>query len=674
MQKVNSITDVVIQSASPQSASPQSAPINSKQILSILNKIINDIDKIKNQYILLFDKIKDLSKNFGYIINQIQSYINTMNYNINKLKDINKVPNKLDDSHLDLFFNIINYIERLNLLSIHMHKYFTMILDNVHKTETYLSETYVNDTMTMYKDLLKIYSKTRHTHNLDKIKLIDIAIHFLINTINSNHYNDETLYNKAIYISHIYHKYKFTTELYVKLINTISKYAKNINILSILETDKLRILQKEYIKIRENNLRLLNPYYKRYGLIPLTKLMNIDELIDNAFKKDMAIPFKDRFKNFQNQGDRHQGDRHQGDRHQGDRHQGDRHQGDRHQGDRQRRQGGNDKFITFKNKCIENNMGLIIMNRHIAHPLTYDTTRLLNRNDSYEYSAIHKPTYGVDAHILKHFNSIVKLNITTKWKFDIELHNITKNNYKKEYVKKIFILESLCPDMYRICGLTTKPNEYTVNLSNIKEFYEFCSRNDNEVVPTRIYNLHKLSMNEAVKNMFSPFKVDKNKLAEMSTIVDPKYLRHIIIVRINEQFKTLLNKKYKKGFSDNYTYAKVIHDESFLILFSDILTIEFFTYLYTRYTEIGEKVHISEVYISYLNVVYLYYRTFIKEMHNYFKDNLFIFTGNTMDDTNQLYRHFDDMIRNVLGKIITDSSNIYQMVLYKLNLLKNTII
>jgi hypothetical protein len=181
-------------------------------------------------------------------------------------------------------------------------------------------------------------------------------------------------------------------------------------------------------------------------------------------------------------------------------------------------------------------------------------------------------------------------------------------------------------------------------------------------------------MDIALQNMFCPIKLDLDVAREHANIVDSKYLRNQIYLTLLDHFRDIINKKYNGGakIKDNYTYALIIHDDNFLCIFSNIITSEFHKYIYSNYDEyfLGPT-GITEIFSAYIGVVYIYQRTFVKEMHDYFKDNPFNFEEREKVD---ILQHFDAMVMSVLEKIITNESNIYQTVLYKINSLKNTLI
>jgi hypothetical protein len=389
------------------------------------------------------------------------------------------------------------------------------------------------------------------------------------------------------------------------------------SILSIIEDEKTRILNQNTKSkpITIAKTKMLNPYYKTFGLIPVSELLPIDQISQMIFKKASKTL---------------------------------------------------NEFIKI---CKENEYGLIIIKKFIPHPITYKTTQLLDWKKSQEFEKRHKRTYGVDADLLERYRTIEKIDNKAKWDFSYETHILKFDNFEADKEKFIIVLDSLAPDYYRIVVNYVSSISYFIRASSIRELYIHCMGGQ-EYSTTRIGQYNALCINKSIPFIFSPVKINIEKLSEVATIVDPKYLRNRIYLLLIDEFKKATTKKIK----DNYTYASIIHNDKFLNIFSDVLTNEFHSYLYKTYDEyLTGHINISEITVSFLNVIYIYQRTFVKEMHDYFKDNLFDFDieGDTIL---KLKAHFDEMVHVVLDKIITNDSNIYQTIIYKINLLKTTLI
>ena len=158
-------------------------------------------------------------------------------------------------------------------------------------------------------------------------------------------------------------------------------------------------------------------------------------------------------------------------------------------------------------------------------------------------------------------------------------------------------------------------------------------------------------------------------------MIDPKYLRNEIYINIVSAYKKIYAKRSVKNV---YEFSKLVHDVEFEAVFSSIIMNEYHKYLF-KDLDVYEKEHIdmSEIYSSFLHVINIYERDFNKKMNDYFKDLYVekdIFAKSADEKGADLLSLFDGMIKDILGGIITNNSNIFQTLLYKLYLYKLSIL
>ena len=133
---------------------------------------------------------------------------------------------------------------------------------------------------------------------------------------------------------------------------------------------------------------------------------------------------------------------------------------------------------------------------------------------------------------------------------------------------------------------------------------------------------------------------------------------------------------YKKvKISSIYDFSKLIHDEAFGALFSQVIMNEYYKYLF-RNTAIyeTENISISEVYTSFLYTISIYERDFSKKIHDTFLRDLSKMDQSPFDKSNdkdqKLLDTFDKLVNGVLHEIITNENNIFQSLIYKIYLFK----
>lgn len=606
-----------------------------------IKEIVIKITDSNNKALILLEQLTEKISNI-FNINK-NKYLANIKNNISRLKTLNNElinEKSMDENTINVYFKIISNIEECSILFKKIHQELDNILSKSKNIETYLSQTFIDETIEFHKKISKIYLQI----NKEEIngQVINIILEKETKVI--AYMTEEKLLNYIKDIQQMYYKYPIAQELYTSIIKNILQNVKSwipesgqilYNIKNIIENDKTYILNQINIlhkkkSPKQSSLLDINPYFKSYNLIPITPSLDIENISKIIFADNHLFSSDKKSVNTL------------------------------------------EKFIKI---CTDKGYGLIIFNKKIPNPITYNISQLLNLEKSKNFQDIHKKKYGVDISLLERNTTIDKIYLDNKnkWEFNIKTYGISFKDYEKEKDKYIIILDSLANNYYRIYNNYLSEKNYYIRISSIYELYNYCSYGPN--IPTRITNLNKIIQNKALPNVFSPIKPDIKKIKNISMIVDPKYLRNNIYLRLNDQFNQILESKFKNGeaIKDNYTYASIIHDEKFLNVFSDIIISEFHIYIYDNYDEYTtEHIKLSEVFSSFLNTVYINQRTFIKEIHDYFKNNTFDFKEDNIP--HRIKNHFDEMNKNVLNKLITEETNLYQTILYKINLLKNTFV
>ena len=599
--------------------------LSSIQINESVAEIIKNNKKLIKDVETLLEKLLGIhNEKTEILMSIITENIKLYNGIAQKLNFQADVPNQIAD-----YFLLINNIEKCSLIINIIYTTLGQLIDKTNNIETYLSQTFINETFKLYKSITVIYRNICKSEGVMKANIISSIVQNELK--NKDLIADPFKYSKVI--QQIFHSQEYSIDLYTYLMNNIIKMTSTwqpenkqlfYSILSIIEDEKTRILnQGNKVEKEDSHLisktKMINPYYKSFGLIPVSELLPIDKISQLIFNKPCKT------------------------------------------------------LNDFLKICKEKEYGLIIIKKIIAHPISYKTSQLFDWKKSQEFDKIHKRTYGVDVDLLERYQTIYKIDNKAKWDFSYDTHVFKFDNYEDDKEKFIIVLDSLVPDFYRIVVNFISSNKYFIRVSSIRELYLYCMK-DQKSQTTRIGRYNSLCIEKSIPLIFSPIKINLEKLAEVSSIIDPKYLRNQIFLLLGEEFNQIITKKYQGGkkIKDNYTYASIIHNDKFLNIFSDVLTNEFHSYLSKTYNEYATgHINISEITVSFLNVIYIYQRTFVKEMHDYFKDNLFNFD---IDGDSSLQTHFNLMAQKVLNKIITNDSNIYQTIIYKINLLKTTLV
>jgi hypothetical protein len=576
--------------------------------------IKTSINKIIESYEKIIINIEDIFSKLSVIFNEKSDILIT---NISKnIKNFKNVLSQINDN-IENIFILINNIELCSLIIENIQIDLKKVLNKTEISETYLSQTFINETYIIHKNIMNTINNINKLKYIEKNKIIEYFVNLEIDKI-----EQENILNYIKKIQILFYKNPHSIDLYCHLILTILNKVKELfpndkilyyKIIKIIEDDKTYILSLINNEIPTISKSVeLNPYYKNFNLIPLTDLLPINEISNILFNQSLNMK----------------------------------------------------EFIKL---CKNKDYSIIIIKKHTKNPISFKTNQLLDWKKYQEFSKLHKRNYGIDKHILSYYSIIEQVDVDSKWDFSIETHGLKFNNFEEDMNNYTIILDSLAPNLYRIEANYLSSHNYFVKIGSIKELYDYCKNKK----PSRIGSFNALNIKKAKNILFSPIKHDLDKIKEVSTIVDPKYIRNEIYLLMLDEFNLFLKKN--KNIKDNYTYASIIHDNKFLEIYSDVLVREFYSYLYKNYSDyVNGNIQISEIISSFMNVIYINQRIFVKEIHDYFKDNLFDFTQDNV--LINLKIHFDEMIRYVLDKIITIDNNIYQMILYKINLLKTTLI
>ncbi len=580
------------------------------------------LDQLVSKVLVIFNAAK--IKYIPVIENQLKR-LAVLNKEIVRFKGM--ISNKDASTHIDIdiWFNLIATIVEHRLTYRDIYDNLNNIFDKSSNVETLLSQTYIDETVEFHKKIADIYLHIHGDTSLDNIVKVCVETESKKISLMS----EPDLLN---YINKIQKLFRGNINSQIIYIAILDQILSNIStwmpdsmrtsytIRSAIEADKNFVLQTESRSKKPHNQ--VNPYIKTFNLIPMSKSQDISDVCEQIFKQKCKT------------------------------------------------------FNEFVKICDKNHYGLIVMNRIIPNPITYNIKQLIDWNISKEFSDIHKKEYGVNIALLERNKTIDKIAVPkehNKWKFSIDTYVLTFKDYEAEMGNYVILLDSLANGHYRILCNYISVDRYFVLVSSIKELYHHCAG----IIPpsTRTSDVNAIIQNQAMPNIFIPIMINQDKLKDISSVVDPKYLRNNIYLRLNEEFQAQLDREYKGGkhIKDNYTYAKIIHDEKFLCIFSDTITQEFHKFIYNSFDEYKMgHINLSEIFSSFMNTIFIYQRSFVKGIHDYFKDNQIKFNG---DITPQIIKnHFNEMSKHVLDKLITADSNIYQTVLYKINILKHSFI
>ena len=151
-------------------------------------------------------------------------------------------------------------------------------------------------------------------------------------------------------------------------------------------------------------------------------------------------------------------------------------------------------------------------------------------------------------------------------------------------------MEKLGDDIYRLLSIYTDNREYSgggrlktkINRHKIAELINYVVKGNS--CTTRVGEYNKIQEEKIVKKMFLPIYHDIENINLTSQIIDSKFLRHAIYVRLTKEYLDIIKTKFKKGADINNIkdIGKIIHDESLADIFSSSIVDQYYIYTFSR--------------------------------------------------------------------------------------------
>lgn len=508
--------------------------------------------------------------------------------------------------YIDMYSTIKASIYIVEIVNEKIDKY----LNRTVNIDVFLSQTYVQDTINIQKEFIVSYKKLIVSYNVLLDNLLKLFLSEVENTdifqtiekIKEHYFVDDIL---MTYIDQVAHKlYQTDKKLVYRLLQNIEAYKSTILLNSLSGNEEP--VNKTLIKN--------NPYYRSFGLLPITQLLPINEIHSLIFKKE-----------------------------------------------------GKGTLDSFINECRKGDYSLIVIKK--IHPIifNYNPHELLNYSGSKDFMAYNKDTDGPNENIVRRNTTISSENTNQKWQVSYDIYNPDYNYF--------IILEQNSITQFRVLNNFYKQNNFFINkihITSLIEFIEYFNNSSKSIDKLyRIDIINKLNNKAVIKEMFLPIRVDLDLLKVKSQIVDPKYLRSEILITIMKLYNKLYN---TTSVNTIYKYNILIHDPAFITVVSNIMMNYFFNYVSSNSAKFNDDDIISEIYLSFLPTLNIYVRDFKKKLHDQFSYN--IRTFDLFDDTNKnllasvLEKKFKDLISDILDGIITNDNNLFQIILYKLYLIK----
>jgi hypothetical protein len=333
-----------------------------------------------------------------------------------------------------------------------------------------------------------------------------------------------------------------------------------------------------------------------------------------------------------------------------------------------------------KNVCI------VMMNRVTRKPIEFSLWKLMDWKYAKPFLQGAFADGGINKTIVDRFETIyfTQDNSTTikplKWNFEIAYYgDLDKSS-------EFIVLENMGSGLYRLLTLyidsTSNYNgggklDTKIPRDKIPEFIEYVRAKGVINGETRSSKYHRIQEREIMKNIFLPIKFNIEGINLGSQIVDSKFLRNELYIRLVKRCHGIIEKEYKNAekIKTHKDLGQIIHDKELSDIFNSIIVEQYDLYTFKKKENVSNFAF-SETLKTFLSQLHLLNRDFIRNMHDNFVATRI---DNKIFEDNRTKNIFarklcEDIIKTTLEKMISNESNIYQGLIYKTSLLKLSVV
>lgn len=390
-------------------------------------------------------------------------------------------------------------------------------------------------------------------------------------------------------------------------------YANNkpimFHILEMLEDDKDFILEGQ-ISNQFSGKTLIkdNPPLHRFGLLPVTDLLPIDELLKKILIEEKPT-----------------------------------------------------KTTSFSKLAQELSVGLIVFNRITYSPIEYNIRSLILPDVAKDF--IQSDELGINAKTIARFTNINTMK-KQKWNFSTELHNIN--------AEKFYVLETLDGSTYRCLAPWVQSKTFSLSRFRINNIINYYSniKSMKTAPSTRASNYHKLLIDKSLSNMFVQKPIELDSFEGQAGTVSTDKIRQELIYRLENAVKDIIKKEYKDNVKDNIEVNEIIHHKDLQTIFYDTILILFKTGVLSENIKDYDAGHFpfSEILSSFIVDILHISRRFSRELHDGYSRNALkakVFDESKEQRLHLITKKINEVIFDAVHLIIKNTDNIYSALHYK---------
>lgn len=304
---------------------------------------------------------------------------------------------------------------------------------------------------------------------------------------------------------------------------------------------------------------------------------------------------------------------------------------------------------------------IVVINRVIKNPIEFDLSKLIDKNITKYYT--YDKNMGINQTILDKFETITYNKIISgkKWNFNIDVYGSDSSDY-------FCILENINNTNYRVLNIINKENIIKLHKSKIPEFITYIKNKG--VLPnhSRVTVYNNIHEKICLNNLFLPIKFSIENIKIKSHQINANDLRYNILIKFEKQFNKIFTTKFKCGNNlNNYKdLSELIHDNSFIDIFNDVLLNQYDFYELNHKND--TEFEISETLNTFLSILFNLTIDFRRLYHDFYIDidiDIKILLEPNKIKYKKLLDVFMELSEKVLLRIINDTKNIYQSLIYK---------
>jgi hypothetical protein len=571
-------------------------------LLPIINEYVNRLEAIydKKQYDIFtreFNKIEKSSKLLADVSDLGLSEEKT------KKKEI-----KVEKTILAIFALYTNYVMFYNDLADFIRK-LSKHYDDVSRSDK--SNTFKVELDEMLSRIVLIHDGLNKQRVTTDVSLTTSLSNLIFNIAKSDNSYVETVE----YIRKLYQSSPFSIGLYANTLQLIVDKLSNSPdlsiILNLIELDKDEILDGHVTSIfKTKNIHLINPPLKRFGLIPTTDSLKLDELLRVIANKSIS--------------------------------------------------GKSNIDVCAKALSKNKDIGVIVMKHIVYTPIEYNLRTLILKPVAEKL--IQPDTFGPNEKMIKRFTTM-RAASNKKWDFSYNIYN--------EKAKSFYILETLDGEYYRCLGFNLQNKVYTVDAILVSMLIDYIN---NKNKPGRIANYQSMMIKEASKHMFLRKPLELESYEGKSSEVPSHVIKQDVYYVLDLIAKNITKTSYSNNIKSPVEINDLLHDVKFgeafynkvlelypkMVIADDLAKFDVGAFPY------------SELLSSFLVNLTNNTNRFMKELHDgYVRDPLkdAVFAMKDSERMPIIRKKIEDIIANAIDLIIKDSDNLYSDLHYKYLLL-----